>query len=282
MTNLRGSVLSLSKIFLVASSPWEDASLAADPLLYSVTKKDGSAVGVTSASAVGPRFSERGVYLHLRNPLSIGDVVFVSVDPSILLQGSVPVSPNPLFLRAEEQRRSISFGGGSFTGEAITPFLGAPAGQVFFSPSLESPVATASTLEVDQVDTCVDLVDAYTFPPFLDPKVFFTYGIGASLDPGILGSSAFTLAGASPFRYNEAVFTLSPTEEDTLGALADGPALGLLVETFDPSQVALLNNSYWTLEGTGTEPQPFFCANTLAPIPPGATTGPFPLLSFSG
>lgn len=256
--------LNPQKLFLVVTNPWDipgDVPLIAS---YSVTLLDSTPVVIAQAEPVG----DRGVYLHLAAPLPYSTWVWVT--STLTYGGGIPFAPRSVQLI--QHSKTVTVDTSQFQGVKATPeILPDLKSKVFFSPSLEQPKWPPSQIEVDTVSVCVDLVEHYNFPPFLDPQIFF-------LHSSLLTDPNYVLAGGNGFRYSEAVWGYHDLQEENLGSLSEVQCNGTLHETFDPTRVALLNNSYWTLEGTGTEPHPFICADNLTPIPSGATIGPFPLM----
>lgn len=265
-SNVNAKVLSSTRILVLASSPWDSVVQAGNLANYLLSFLDGSVLPPSGVTVVG----DRGVYVEFSSPLP-QDHFFLQVNPLVLLAGAVPFDSYLFKLEYFPRPLDVSVPLGAFTGEVAGGILGFPAGQVFFSPSLENPIV-GSELQLDRTETCVDLVDAYVFPSPPDPNVFFLTG---SFTPGVMNNSLFVLAGAHPTTYTEFSWGFGQLLGETLGSILDTPASGLLVEPLDPTKISLLNVSYWTLEGSGVEPNPFICADVSAPIGPGATTGPF-------
>lgn len=236
-----------------------------NPASYTLTDMNAQVVPITAATAVGPTPNRR-LALDLGAELVPGGYYVVTiVNPAVIALNTLPVVPNYDLFQWNESPRPIGTTPifiriSDFTGEVSGGLLSQPAGQVFFSPSLEAP-APNSSIQVDEISVCTRAFDVYTPPGPLDPPPLYTFGeaVTATLGNAVLWAPFDKLLGAS--------INLEDHPSDTLGPYSDGPATATLEEPLDITFLSLLNNSFWTLfDGVGT---PFITANNLAPIPPG-------------
>lgn len=266
-SNIRASVISARKITVRASDAFQDLGDASNIANYSINTASGVAIPISSLVLQG----DRTVFITTITDIPLGIPVYLNFAGILEIFGNIPLSLYSYPLVRVYRPLTVTVPVSSFSG-----VIGSQNPELFFSPALENP-APLSSIGVGDVSVCVDLTDTYKFTVPVDPTFFFLW---SSPVPGLLGNTSTTLAGGHWSRYVEATFLFHNKEEDEIDPLVDEGGNGLFVEQWDPSYIALLNNSYWTIEGTGVEPVPFICADTLGgPIPPGATTGPFPLLS---
>lgn len=236
-----------------------------DPASYTITDMNQTVLPITAATAVGPSPNRR-LALDLGVELVPGGYyVATIVDPAVIAVNTLPVVPDADLFQWNEAPRPIGSQPifiriSDFTGEVSGGILGQPAGQVFFSPSLEAP-APNSSIQVDEISVCTRAFDVYTPPGPIDPEPLYTFGgaVSSTLGNSVLWAPFDRLLGAQ--------INLEDHPADTLGPYTDGPATATLEEPLDITYLSLLNNSFWTLfDGVGT---PFITANNLAPIPPG-------------
>jgi hypothetical protein len=240
-----------------------------DPASYTFTDMNGVNLPILSVTAVGTSPNQR-LALELGTDLVPGGY-YVATIISLLVQNlfTVNITPNTDLFQWNEAPRPVTVTPihiklSNFTGEVTGGLLGQPLGQIFFSPSLEA-VAPNSSIQVDEVSVCTRAFDVYTPPSPPDPNPLYTFSTGGpsgTLGGAVLWARFDRLLGAQ--------INLGLNQTDNLGLYADGPAVAILAEPFDPAYISLLNNSFWTtFDGVGT---PFITANNLGPIPPGPIT----------
>jgi len=170
---------------------------------------------------------------------------------------------------------------GQFSGEVQNGLYGIHGGLVFFSPALVNSAAN-SIIQVEEVDVCTRAYDEYHPPQPLDPPVLYTFGGGLVPVPATTLNAPAVLWAAFP-RLVDATFELRDVQEDTLPTPLDGSCELTLQEPWDPTYVALLNNTNWKLfDNLGNPPAYFITAANLAPIPPGGTTYHILKMTFPG
>jgi hypothetical protein len=189
-----------------------------------------------------------------------------NVSPTLLAHSGLPLSPRDYTFQWNARTLQTEIRENLFTGEYTGGILGQHAGLLFFSPSLEVP-STNSIIQVEDVSVCNKAYDTYVMPQPVDPAPLFLWAPGISLENTQLNSS---VVWGGPFRLNEISIALGQTEEDTATQAVDGRCVVTLQEEYDPTYVALLNNSHWRLFDNSSPT--FICANNLGPIPPGTTT----------
>ncbi len=283
MSLLSAKRLGSSKILLTCDEAFTGPST--DHTKYDVHDTEGGTLGVTRAVAVLVTVSfgffsfsvQKGVELQLGAPLTAGKTYLVKVDPAVNAAETHPLHPNPVSFQVVAAATRLSLRVSDFSGEFQGGLLGAPAGQVFFSPALQA-ANTGSTLQVSEVSCCLVAYDSYIFPVKADPAPLFLWSPGGT--GGLLNHS---VAWASPFLLNDFSCALGVLHEDTLGALDDDHLVAVLQETFDLTKVSLLNNVHWTMFDPGGQPgltypdatvipgEVFKTADNSAPIGPGAT-----------
>jgi hypothetical protein len=148
--------------------------------------------------------------------------------------------------------------------DSISSLFGSPDGLVFFSPSLVTGGAPNSSIQVDEVKTCTQAYDVYTFPQPVDPSPFYLFGGGALSSTLNSGSVLFT----DFYRLNEAKHTLRDTSRDAVPPSTDIYVTMQLTEVWPPARVALLNSPGWTtFDGVAGPPYDFITADNLSPFP---------------
>lgn len=180
-----------------------------------------------------------------------------------------PLFPHRAFVRWEHTvPRPIRLRIADFSGEVSTGLLGAPAGQVFFSPAFEA-AAAASLIEVEQVKLCTKAYDVYRLPQ--SPA----YLAATFLWPRGAGGGGLVLWGPA-HRIGQPTMALADLREDSVSPGVDAIPEGILVESIDITRAAFLNDARWRLfPGTGASHGVFRTADNAMPIGPGPTTGPF-------
>jgi len=275
---------STSKLAVWFSVPMRvDAEFSA-PENYIVTDLKGNRLFVVSATPSGPDPISR-VDLELMpayefEPL---DYYAVQVLPNVIsLQGATCTPDTQVFqwrehLWAAKGVGPINIPIASFSGEVEGGLLGQPAGQIFFSPALEQPIAN-STLEVDEVSLCTRAFDVYEMPPQVpDPVPLRTWG--GSVETHLVGGTNVGVLYAPAEHMGEVRLTLADLRQETMPAPVDGPSTGILEEPIDILKGGFLNDPRWGLAdgvlpdpSLGTYPAAFHTIDNLTPVGPGSTT----------
>lgn len=238
---------------------------------YQIRDFQGNIVPIASVAAQGPSPVSR-LTIELASPLDKGGYYLAEVDPAVKTTTGLSLSPNIDVFQWMSMEAPINVGPlvipiHRFSGEVQGGLLGQPAGQVFFSPALDVPVAN-STIQVDEVSLCTRAFDVYEFPQPIDPPPLFTFSAVGPGSSAVLGST--TALWSSAERQGLARVELSDSQAETFTAPTDGPADATLVEPIDITRAGFLNDDRWVLfDGVGTS---FITADNLTPIGPGPTT----------
>lgn len=262
---------SRTKVQLVFSAEMEQNVEFLTPASYTVTDLNLNPIPVTSATAYGPTPVQR-LTLELDSEMNPGGYYVVTiVNPNVKTTTGLNVVPTyDMFQWAEMQApyrttTPININISSFSGETSGGLLGQPLGQVFFSPALEAAIADSS-IQIDSVSCCTRAYDVYTIPILPDPEPLMTWGPEQTFTTVLSGNVLWATAD----RLGLSTFTLSDFQQETMPQAVDGPADGVLQETYDQTRVSLLNVDDWGLyDGVVT---PFKTADNLTPIPAGSTT----------
>lgn len=265
---------SRTKVQLVFSSEMEQNAALTDPSSYTLTDLNLNAIAVTSAAIYGPTPVQR-VTLELASEMDPGGYYVLTLNSNVKTTQGLNMVPNyDMFQWGEMQapyrtERPINIDISRFSGEVSGGLFGQPLGQVFFSPALEAAIANSS-IQVDSVSCCTRAYDVYTVPSLPDPEPLITWGAEQTFSSVLSGNTLGNVLWAPADRLGLSTFTLSDFQEEAMPAAVDGPADGVLQETFDQTRVSLLNVEDWGLyDGAVT---PFKTADNLTPIPAGTTT----------
>lgn len=265
--NFFAAAQSRTKVEVVFStSMLQDANFT-NTANYTLQAVDGTTIGISSVTASGPTPISR-VTLALSTSLVPDGYYALRIDPSVKTAAGLSLTPDTDVFHWGEMSAPILVGPLSipirnFSGEVTGGILGAPAGQVFFSPSLDV-AAPNSSIQVDDVSVCTRAYDTYSFPNPPDPQPFFTFGGPIS---SVLGQNVLW---APAERLGQAHIELSDFQTETMPAAADGPADATLVEPIDITRAGFLNDSRWGLYDGIV--QSFITADNLTPIGAGPTT----------
>lgn len=253
-----------------------DANLV-NPSNYTITDEFANVLTILSVTPENPP-TPTSVSLVLSAPLATTRSYTVTVSGAIQMATGGSIAPNTTSFDwvQEPNTGPITIPLNEFTGEVSGGLYGNPAGMVFFSPALNASAAN-SVIQVEEVDVCTYAFDSYTFPQPIDPLPLITFGQGRP--PGsLLGPGSGTVLWAPFPRNMDAMFELgfSPTLTNDLVPFADDGAVTVTMRaTWDPTFVALLNDSAWVLYAeqvtVPSTPPLFITANNGSPIPSGGT-----------
>jgi len=208
--------------------------------------------------------SPTSLVLRVASDLSTTEWNIVEVSNQVVTTGFLSLIPRTATFQWVNPDLTVTVPLSRFTGEVQGGLFGTPLGQVFFSPALEAPIAN-SAIEVQSVDVCTAAYDTYEFPAVLDPFPLYTWQSGVS--PRLLNGPGVVLWAAFP-RLMEATITVDDLRTETMPVPEDGPADAYFL-TWDPAQVAFLNNTYWELGVPAAAGHaPFITANNLIPVVP--------------
>ncbi len=260
----RAVAVSALRVRLIFDQELLNNSDLADPAQYTVTDLDGNPLVIVSV-IVEP--SVTAVTLVLEKELTSTTFYNAIVGSGVLTATGLPIIPDQAPFQWVSSPLHAVYKIARFSGEVTGGLFGNPLGLVYFSPALETPEAN-SIIQVDEVDVCTRSYDVYTFPVAVDPAPLYTFQLGAPAST----LNTTVLWGNFP-RMVEARIEVSDLQEDTATQPFDGPAVATFREPWDPSRVALLNNTGWMLfdNSAATVPPVFICADNSAPIPPGPT-----------
>lgn len=263
---LTGNAISSTRIQILVTDDLLLNAALSDPSSYQVISETGL---VLTVIAVFPRTFEgitKRIDLDVATPL-------IPLKPYRVVLGSgIQTTDGRAFVPPETtvvwrpKPLVVAAAIADFSGEVQGGLFGTPAGQVFFSPSLEAPAPT-SAIQVDDLSVCSRAYEVYAPPVPVDPMPLRTFG---TFNPGETNNPAFVLWAPFP-RLQETKFDLVQRENDPYAGAVDGRCVAVLEEPLDPAFISLLNVPYWQTFGTGVL-NPFKTANNLAPIPPGSTT----------
>jgi hypothetical protein len=256
--------LSATRIKVTFASEMLLNSALTDVSSYTVRKSTGDLATVLSLTLDS---GARGLTLTLSTPLDSLAHYAVLIDPSVLTLDNESLTPRVNLFQYIESIRSVRVQAGQFSGEVQGGLLGNPLGLVFFSPALEAPI-DGTIIQVDSVEACTKVADAYTMPPqVVDPPIFSTWdtAVTTALNESVLWAPRDAMAEA------HTDVTLLPSE--MMPATDDSSATATLTEPWDPNYVALLNNTEWGLFDDLAPPaRNFMTADIAGPIPAGTTT----------
>jgi hypothetical protein len=251
------------KIGVLFSEPMRQDSEFTNPVNYLVRDLNGNVIPTSSVEADGPTPISRA-RVNLGASLVEGQYYTVWVSDEVRTPDGSNVYPMTQVLYWPRKSSVIETHIRDFSGEIESGILGQPEGLVYFSPALDTPLAS-SVIQVDDVSVCTRASDSYEFPGLLDPQPLYLWG------PGYHNSSLGTsVLWATAERLGQAHINLTDHQADTLVVGTTGPAEATLVEPIDITRAAFLNDSRWRL--FGGLPITFICAENLTPIGPGPTT----------
>lgn len=262
------------KIRLHFSEPMLFDAEFTDPANFLLSGFDGTGIDVDRIEQVGPDTTR--AQLILGTDLTPFMHYSLQIDALVRTVTGKSIWPEDVPLHwIEAIPRPISVSLSAFSGEVTTGLLGAPEGQVFFSPAFGLSVP-ASVIQVDNVSVCTRAYDVYTIPSLPDPLILFTFPSPWGGSPR-LGAGGGVLR-ASAARLGLAEMALSDLRQDAVPPPMDGPVEGLLQEPIDITRASFLNDARWRIfPGTGAALGAFHTADNLTPIGPGPTVGPFPI-----
>ena len=257
------------KIQVLYLSPMMIDAEYVDASNYTISHIDGTTVPVATVTAIDSTHGE----LLLGADLEAGGYYVLTISSDVRTFDNQGLSPDAnLFQWAKIQPNPIRIAFEQFSGEVTTGLLGQPAGQVFFSPALETAVAN-SIIQVDEVSVCTRAFDEYQIPDIPDPPILYTFPppeSGGVFTGSLLNSSAGLFATAE--RLGLARVNLSDLRTDTFQTAVDGPADATLVETIDITRASFLNDVRWETYPAATASIGVFqTADNLTPIGPGPT-----------
>jgi len=254
------------KVLVIYSTPMAigPATTAAN---YTLTRIDGTAVAVTSATLIGDG-SDQYFELALGADLNPGGHQ-VKLSGAVQTQSAQPVSPDTSVFVWEPHHVTMSQGFQSFTTPSGAVGILPEGSGVFFSPAFGLAV-TGSTLKVDQVDVCTYAYDSYEIPSIPDPPVLFSFP--APNSPYVSAIHGVGVTMADPYRLGLADLQLSDLRAETFAAYDDGPCDALLEEPIDITLASFHSDLRWgTYPATGFSNGPIHTIG-LAPLTPGPST----------
>ncbi len=266
---------SRTKVQLVFSAEMEQNAEFSNPASYILTDLNLNRIIITSATIYGPTPVQR-LTLELDSEMDPGGYYVITiVDPNVKTATGLNIVPDyDMFQWGEMQApwrttNSINIDIDRFSGEVSGGLLGQPLGQVFFSPALEVAIADSS-VQIDSVSCCTRAYDVYTVPSLPDPEPLMTWGSEQTFTSILSGNTMGNVLWAPSDRLGLSTFALNDFQQEAISQAVDGPADGVLQETFDQTRVSLLNVDDWGLyDGVVTS---FKTADNLTPIPAGTTT----------
>lgn len=254
------------KLRLNFSTDMQIDSAFLDPQNYEIAEGDGLPVAVDVVATIGDDLRRAEVLL--KAELTPFALYSLRVSASVRTVLNAPLFPDQAvvrWLRAVPQPIKIRIA--EFSGEVTGGLLGAPAGQVFFSPAFGSTTAN-SLIEVEQVSVCTKAYDICRRPP--EPARYQATFLG----PAVL--APFPVLWGPAHLIGDPAMVLTDLQEDVVPTPSDGDPAGLLVETIDITRASFLNDGRWRLfPGTGASLGAFRTADNATPIGPGPTIGPF-------
>jgi len=241
---------STTKVELVFSTAMEQNAAFTDPASYTITAVTGSVpIPVLSATPSGPEPIRR-VTLIVGTLLESLEYYAVVLAPEIVnVLGERPVPHMDIFQWADMTRprtgRPLEIPIKDFSGEVTDGLLGAPDGQVFFSPALEEAVSSDSTIELETLSVCTRAYDEYRIPNPPDPVVLFTFGPGVTT---VTGPSTVLWGDAN--RLGQAIMSLKETRfSDDVQVGSDFLAAMILQEPIDSTRGGFLNDPRFVMRG---------------------------------
>jgi hypothetical protein len=251
------------KVGVWFSEPMRQDSEFINPVNYLVNDLNGNIVATTLVEADGPTPISRAK-VTLGASLVEGQYYSITVSDEVRTLGGVNVYPMTQVFYLPRKSSVLETRIRDYSGEVDSGLLGQPEGLVYFSPALDTALAS-SVIQVDDVSVCTRASDSYEFPGLLDPQPLYLWGPG--YQNATLGASVLW---ATAERLGQAHINLIDHQADALAVGTTGPAEATLVEPIDITRAAFLNDSRWRL--FGGLPTTFICAENLTPIGPGPTT----------
>jgi hypothetical protein len=260
-----------TRVRAVFDVPMLNDSNLSNPANYTLTDLAGTSVTVLSAT---PEQATHPLSVILILGSALHDEAFyqLTVSASVKTETNESVSPASSAFQWVSGVGTVAIPIDAFSGEVQGGLYGLHAGLVFFSPALITPIGN-SIIQVDEVDVCTRAYDTYTPPQPIDPPTLYTFGGAVHTT---IGATSVLWA---PFPRNfEAKFDLGFSPQLTVDVVppADDTSCSVVLrQPFDPSQVALLNDTAWYLfNNTGLVTPPVFITanNAAGPIPAGPNT----------
>jgi hypothetical protein len=183
------AIQSRRKVQLRFSEAMQIDDAFVDPLNYQLSRLDGLASNIQRVEQTGPD-DTRGQLILAEDLIPLA---YYSLQVGVLVrsQAGRTIRPEGVLLQWKEAiPRPFRLRFGSFSGEAKGGLLGAPDGQIFFSPAFGANAAN-SVIEIDSVRVCTRAYDVYSIPSDLGAA-----GIPLFTFPAAAGAS--DLIGASP------------------------------------------------------------------------------------
>lgn len=250
----------IRKVMLTFSQPMQQDANLADPSKYSIKAVYGTTVAVVAVQIQ----DSTHVTLTLGSDLSSGQMYVAETDITIVAATGATLAPRTdLFRWAGTQTiargRTLTIPTARFSGEVSGGLFGTPAGQVFFSPALQAPIA-GSQIQIDSVQACTRAYDVYSMPSPPDPTPFLLWAPNVSA--GALNSLE-TVLWAPPEVLGLAAFGLSDSRSDTAPATDDDDRIYLEMVTPIVGSGGILNDpGYGLFDGVTT---PFTIFDNTAP-----------------
>lgn len=245
MTSFFAAVQSRHKVELVFSSDMLQNADFVDPLNYTITDLESNSIAIGSVTPSGPAPISRAT-LALETDLSPSNYYIVTIDSAVKDSLGFSVSPLTYLFQwvgmpVPTPQRPLAIPIGHFSGEVTSGLLGLPAGQVFFSPALET-ASSSSTIQVDSVSVCTKAYDEYHFPELRDPQPFFTFQSGfysSRLNEDALWASAE--------RQGLSRVNLTDSQADSVLIFDETICAVFLEEPIDITYGGFLNDDRWGL-----------------------------------
>jgi hypothetical protein len=238
-----------TKVEVVFSEDLQLNGALTSPLCYVIKAvTGGAAIAVLSATQSGGTPVRRAT-LVLGAPLKSLEYYSVRVTGILNVNGDPPNPEAVTFQWVDATRPRagipLEIPIRDFSGEVTEGLLGAPDGQVFFSPALEASVSSNSTIELQELGVCTRAYDEYHIPNPPDPSVLFTFRPGI---PSVLGPTSVLWGDA--YRLGQAILNVSQRFSDDVQGSSDFLAGMTLEETIDTSRGGFLNDPRWLLRGS--------------------------------
>lgn len=216
-----------------------------NPANYTIHDLAGNAITVTSVTPEQPTNTE-SVVLVLST--SLHPTLPYQLTVSSLLKTIVSnqsINPPIALFKWLGDVASITLPFSVFSGEVSGGILGSSNGQVFFSPSLNTPTPN-SVIQVEEVEVCSIAYDTYLIPQPPDPQLLFTFQKGSPNSVNAISPGGGVLWAPFP-RLLDAQFNLSSSDSapfltDQMGIVRDSATM-VLQPSGNPQQFTVLADS---------------------------------------
>jgi hypothetical protein len=191
------------KVMLSFQSVMQVNAALTNPANYTVTKVDGTAVGITSINVVGTQNQHVELILGADLLSSNHYSVYINTVPQTVLSQSI--SPDKALFQWIERLSPINIDIAQFSGEVTSGLLGTPAGQVFFSPALTEDAAN-SVIQIEDIRLCTRAFDVYTIPNTSGAPTFYTWPTPSTI-PSLLNGDDRLVPASARLGWARAVLT---------------------------------------------------------------------------